>query len=249
MAKMARPGPTKLIQKPINVKTYLARILALVAMSSVFVVSGYAATKITAVPFTITKAGTYISVGDLTLSGTGQTAITVNAGNVVIDLKGFSLGTSDTTFSNTGITVSTGAANVIVQNGSINNFGSGVNLLGPEETVQNLRCESGANGVTVQSTCTSSLIQNCFIAGSGALPASDIGVRLNGCADVVVRNNQIVSENQGGSSSGNNSFIANHIGSCTTGLSMGGTDKYQANVTTLCTTPFSGGTAVGDANN
>jgi hypothetical protein len=125
----------------------------------------------------------------------------------------------------------------------------GVHLAGAEETAQNLRLESAGGGVVAENTCTSSLIQNCFIAGSGALLAADIGVRLNGCADVVVRNNQIVSEEVGGSSSGNNSFIANHIGSCTTGLSMGGTDKYQANVTTLCTTPFSGGTAVGDANN
>jgi hypothetical protein len=183
--------------------------------------------------------------GDLTLSGTGQSAISVNVSNVVIDLKGFTLATSDTTFSNSGITVQVNVTNVTIQNGSIYNFETAVNLLGPEGTVQNVRCESAGNGIAAQNTCTSSLIQNCFIAGTGA----GVGVGLDGCADVVVKNNQIVSENVGGSSSGNNSFIANYIGSCTTGLSLAGTDKYQGNVTTLCTTPFSGGTAVGDENN
>jgi hypothetical protein len=58
-------------------KTYLSRIIAVASMSSLFVMSGYA-TEITAVPFTITKAGTYTFKTNLTYSGTTE-AITVNA--------------------------------------------------------------------------------------------------------------------------------------------------------------------------
>ena len=70
--------------------------------------------------FTISAPGEYKLAANLTLSGTNQTAITVSASNVVVDLNGLTLGTSDQTFSNTGIAVSNGANNVTVQNGSIN---------------------------------------------------------------------------------------------------------------------------------
>lgn len=220
-------------------------ILALATMSSLFVAGSYAATAITSVPFTITASGTYTLTKNLTLSGTNQTAITVNAANVVVDLKGFTLGTSDTTFSNSGITVSTGVAFVTIQDGMINNFGAGVSLFGPEETVQNLSIVTGAFAINVYNSCTSSMIQNCFIAGSG----QNIGIQLSGCADVVVKNNHIVNENQGATSLGNNMFIANYFGSCALGINMSSTDKYQLNVTNACTTGFSGGIAVGNANN
>jgi hypothetical protein len=221
-------------------------ILALASMSSLFVAGSCAATAITSVPFTITASGTYTLTKNLTLSGTNQTAITVNASNVLIDLKGFTLGTNDTTFSNSGITVSAASAFVTIQNGSLNNFGAGVSLFGPEETVQNLSIVTGGPfAVNVYNSCTSTMIQNCFIAGSG----QNIGIQLSGCADVVVKNNHIVNENQGATSQGNNMFIANYFGSCALGINMSSTDKYQLNVTNTCTTGFSGGIAVGNANN
>jgi nitrous oxidase accessory protein NosD len=225
--------------------TYLVRILALVSMSSMLTMSASAKTIIESVPFTITKAGTYVLDGDLTLSGTNQTGITVNASNVVIDLAGFTLTTSDTTLANFGITVSSTATNVTIQNGTITGFGAGVRLLGAQELAQNLRLLSAGTGVYAASSCTASVVQNCFIAG----PGNNNGVLLDGCRDVVVKNNQILFEVTGGNSAGNNSFIANYIGNCQVGLSMSATDKYQANVTNTCETPFVGGTAVGDENN
>jgi hypothetical protein len=91
------PKRDKLIE---NSMTYLVRIFALASMSSMLAMSAFAKTTIESVLFTITKAGTYVLDGDLTLSGTNQTGITVNASNVVIDLTGFILTTSDTTLSN-----------------------------------------------------------------------------------------------------------------------------------------------------
>src|SRR5260370_41838657 len=68
-------------------KTYLARTLALVSISSVFAMSGYATTTIESVPFTITKAATYVFDGNLTLAGTGLYAVTWDASKGEIDLN------------------------------------------------------------------------------------------------------------------------------------------------------------------
>lgn len=214
-------------------------------MSSLFVAGTYAVTTIKSVPFTITKSGTYILTANLTLSGTGQTAIAVNASNVVIDLSGLTLSTSDTTNSNIGIIDSTNSSNVTIQNGSIYSFNPCIHLFGSEETVQNIRLESVGNGILAYGAST--LIQNCFIVGNGT--AEGIGLGTSGSLDVVVKNNLIVSENVGVESHGNNSFIYNWVGSCNVGFNLGSTDKYQGNLTTLCTTTFTGGIAVGDENN
>jgi hypothetical protein len=247
---MKIPPASLSVNRNLLVRTLLAKVrfIAILPMAVLAFLTGavtYGATTITSVPFAINKSGTYVMKTNLTLSGTGESAISVNVSNVVVDLGGFDLATSDTTFSNSGITVQVGVTNVTIQNGLISNFETAVNLLGPEEIVQNLRCESAGNGIACQNTCTSSLIQNCLVAGNG----TGVGVGLSGSADVVVKNNQIVSESTGGYSAGNNSFIANYIGSCVTGLSLSSTDKYQGNVTTLCATPFSGGIEVGTENN
>jgi hypothetical protein len=88
---------------------YLTRILALASVSFILAMSGYA-TTIESVPFTITKTGTYTLDGNLTLSGTNATAITVNASNVVIDLTGFTLknGSGDVNGDNIGISLNGG---------------------------------------------------------------------------------------------------------------------------------------------
>lgn len=225
-------------------KRHSASILALASLLSM---TGFAKTKtvIATVPFTIATAGTYILTANLTLSGTGASAVTVNASNVVIDLSGFTLATSDQTGSNTGITVSSTATNVTIANGKVTGFGIGVTLQGADELVENLRLFNSGPGIEADNPCTSSVIRLCFIAGNGL----NEGVFLNGCSNVMVKNNQFLNEAIGGFSGGNNSFIANYIGNCTTGLQMGATDKYQANVTNTCATPFSGGIAVGNENN
>jgi hypothetical protein len=228
-------------------KTYLARILTLALMSSVFAVSAYA-TTIESVPFTITTSGTYKLDGDLALSGTGQTAIKVHASNVVIDLNGSTISTSDTTLSNLGIVTSSTTTNVTIQNGTIRGFGVDIFLSGGQALVHNLHLLGAATKILAESTCTSSVIQNCFFAGTGTASPSELGIILSG-SSVVVKNNQFLSEYVGCLSSGNNSFIANYIGNCTYGLLMDSSDKYQANVTNQCTTPFTRGIPVGDANN
>src|SRR5258707_2140222 len=146
-------------------KTYLARTLALVSISSVFAMSGYATTTIESVPFTITKAGTYVLDGNLTLSGTGLYAVTVDASNVVIDLNGFTL--KNGTGTNNGILTTSAAMNVTIQDGTITGFSNAVGLQGSEELVQNLRLFNNGNGIEASSS-NFDTIQGCFIVGLGS---------------------------------------------------------------------------------
>ena len=209
------------------------------------VMSGYATTTIESIPFTITKAGTYILDGNLTLSGTGLYAITVNASNVVIDLNGFTL--KNGTGTNNGILTTPTATNVTIQNGTITGFSNAVGLQGSQELVQNLRLFKNGNGIEASSN-NFDTIQGCFIVGLGSTLGN--GVVLPSCSGIVVKNNQIASANVGSAtiSTGGNSFIANQIANCSTGLLLGTGDKYQGNLTNGCTTPFSGGTAIGQEN-
>jgi nitrous oxidase accessory protein NosD len=212
-----------------------------------FCMSGYAATVIKSLPFTITQPGSYALDKNLTMSVNGA-GITVNASSVLIDLKGFSI-TNASGSEADGIYVPVTSSNVTIQNGAISNFGFNVELDGPEATVQNLRSVNSGDGIVPENT-TSCIIQNCFIAGNG----SGVGIFLFGCSDVVVKNNQIVNElygvqSYGEASGGNNWLISNYVGSCTEGFDLFSNDKYQGNVTTLCTTPFTGGIAVGAGNN
>ena len=227
-------------------KTYLTRILALAATAFLLGLTGYAATTITAVPFTITNAGNYALGSDLIYSGAGFTAaITVNANNVVLDLGGFSLYGTGASRAQIGISIS--SLNVTIQNGNISSFDIGVNSEAGFQYVQSLRFFYNDTGVYLSGN--NSTIQNCFIEGNGS---NSVGVLLPGCTNVLVTNCQISDESTGGYSlfsGGGNSFIANQLMNCNTGLSLNAADKYQGNVTVGCTTPFSGGTAAGYENN
>ena len=229
-------------------KNYFA-LLSLSLLSPLYFMCGYAATVITTLPFTITQPGAYVLGKNLTYAGTSN-AITVDASNVLIDLKGFSIPFSGTT-GMSGIVVSSSSSNVTIQNGAVFNFFINISLDGPEATIQNLRLETGETGgggtsVWAFPGATSCIIQNCFIAGNGN---QDDGITVQQCSDVLVKNNHIVAEARGIISSSNNWIVSNYVDSCAIGLSLSPNDKYQGNVTTLCTTPFTGGIAVGTGNN
>src|SRR6516165_12402068 len=90
-------------------------------------------TPITALPYTISAPGTYILLSDLPFSIPGGTAITIAAGNVVLDLQGHKiydvLGTSLNADPNsTGVDIygSNATYPVTVRNGTIDHFDIGV---------------------------------------------------------------------------------------------------------------------------
>lgn len=230
-------------------KTYLTRTLALASTWSLLVMSGYA-TVIESVPYVIHTPGTYTLDGSVSLAPGGGTAIQVNASNVLIDLKGFTLSATDSTPQSLGILVATGTTHITVQNGSINGFEHGISLACTHYVVQNLQFIGGVYGIEASTPSGSGqgLIQDCLFDGAGS-QAEGI---LFECNENVVKNNQILNyygpNGVGVFSNGGNFFIGNSIFNCGHGLSLSSSDKYQSNLTAFCGTPFSGGIAVGDDN-
>jgi Periplasmic copper-binding protein (NosD) len=174
-------------------KIYLTRILALAAVSFLCAMSDYAGT-ITSVPFVIKKSGTYTLDANLTYSGASNTnAITVEASNVVIDLSGFTL-TGTSTTNGIATTTTANVANLTIQDGTITGFFADISLESTQQfLIQNLRLLNQFFGVFATS-CSFSTIQNCFVVGKGSTPT---GINLQSCSGVVVKSNQISSEDYG----------------------------------------------------
>src|SRR5215471_7431381 len=111
-----------------------ARILSLAGVGFLILACGpgaQAQTAITACGKTITEAGNYVVSANLTAAG--QDCITITVSNVAIDLKGKTL-TGDGTHS--GITDGGNAiAYIIVANGTITGFATGIELSGQDAQV------------------------------------------------------------------------------------------------------------------
>jgi hypothetical protein len=243
-------GNAAIYNRQVRHETYVAGILALASMSSLFAVSANATTTIESVPFTITTSGNYILDGNLVLPKTSQTAITVSVSNVEIDFNGFTLTGKGGPNGNQTAIYCQGFNNVTIQNGTITGFALAVNLQsGANEVVQNLQLLNSFAGALLEK-CSYDNIQNCYVEGTGPSNGG-VGFLLDTDLGDVVNNNQIANEGDGcfSSSSFGNLFIANQLTNCSYGLQLVTGDKYAGNLTGLCLTPFSGGTAVGDENN
>lgn len=138
--------------------------------------------------FIITQPGSYYLTADAKPTG-NRNAILVNADNVTIDLRGFSLdGSQDPTGFRAGITCSTPRRNVVVRNGTIRSF-RGYGIIGTFNTsnfedlalidtlggqleiapssgciVRNVRTRA-ASGETGIQLGTNSVIENCTVEG------------------------------------------------------------------------------------
>ena len=84
-------------------------------------------TPISSLPFTISVAGSYYVTTNLSVSSAVD-GITIAADNVAIDLCGFAL--SGPGGLNNGITASGARSNLALRNGTVRNWGTGVNLAG-----------------------------------------------------------------------------------------------------------------------
>ena len=222
-------------------------IVALVSMSSFSEYAKGLETVISSVPFTISTSGTYVLSGNLVYAASNS-AITVKATNVVIDLKGFTLSASDPN-AMAAVFVTKSTEDFAIQNGEINGFNIGLSLNGVLNAARNLKVLACTSGIILDAGdlgfCD---IRNCLIDGNGA-PGGGDGVGISNGRNLV-QNCQILDYDAGvKSENGKNIFIANSIFNCTTGLSMQKSDKYKGNVTSECPTPFAGGIAVGDENN
>ena len=187
---------------------------------------------ISSLPFTISTSGTYILSGNLTFAGPDNMAIQVEASNVVIDLKGFTLSAVSTSSAGSfGIFVFKSTEDFAIQNGEITGFDIGLRLGGVLNAARNLKVLACQFGIVLTAGELGQLgfceIQNCLINGKGA-PSGGAGVSsLNGRN--LVQHCQILDCGIGvDAQDGNNNFIANSIFNCTTGIKMNlKSDKYQ----------------------
>jgi hypothetical protein len=161
------------------------------------VAMGGVGTKITSLPYSITKPGFYYLGGDLTSTGHG---ITVNANDVTIDLMGFSLNFTGTSEYKYGVLM-LGKNNVEIRNGTVRGFSSGINenqTTGYNHRVINVRAVYNAEaGIVLLGNahvikgCTSSY--NYFgivIIGSGKISHcvayhNTIGIQIEGAGNCI----------------------------------------------------------------
>ena len=150
-----------------------------------YVVAGGGAvgTKITSLPYTITKSGFYFLGGDLTSSEQG---ITIKANNVTLDLMGFSLEGSGTWF---GIGLqgpdNLGPDNVEIRNGTIRNFGAGVTYIPITANPKNQRLVNLRINHCVESGADISgknhLVKNCTFSDNGTFGLKLSSGTISGC--------------------------------------------------------------------
>jgi hypothetical protein len=153
-------------------------LLGTVGANAWSVATNVPATAITSIPaggFPITTPGNYYLATNLTV--TGAVGIVVTASEVTIDLNGRTLSGSGPAGFQTGILVS-GGQDVIVQQGDIDNFRTGIFWLpgaagiNAKNRVEDVNFNNNEIGVMSESG-TSNWVKQCVIDGG------DVGVFLN----------------------------------------------------------------------
>lgn len=122
---------------------------------------------ISALPCTISNAGSYYVTGDLT-GNNGAHGITISANNVTLDLNGFSLIGISTAKSGIYRGESPTYNNIVVQNGTVRDWGeSGVDLYyGDNSLVAHLQVFNNASyGIRIREN---SVVTDCNVYGNGA---------------------------------------------------------------------------------
>lgn len=167
----------------------------------VYVQAGGVGTKITALPYTINQPGYYYFGSNLSIALTGaNSAITISANNVTLDLMGFSLTNTNTpSFAAYGISI-TGRQNVEVRNGAIINFQEALqetSASGANHRAINLRFSRNGDAIYLRGNnhlvknCTASnnsygiLINGGTISNCVASNNTNTGIRLTGAGSVL----------------------------------------------------------------
>jgi hypothetical protein len=141
-------------------------------------------TPITSVPFTISSSGYYYLTGNLTTAGGFAIGITVNANDVTIDMRGFTLASPDLT--DYGIFAQPSSSGITVEHGRFNRFAYPLSLGGPGSFVTDVHVRDFSptgTGITV-SGGSGSLIDGCTVTAT--IPGtSGYGIELYGSSGVV----------------------------------------------------------------
>jgi hypothetical protein len=129
-----------------------------------------AQTKITrpsgGLPYKITKSGSYFLGANLAVTTKTTTAIVVNVNYVTINLNGFTISGLGSSSTGTGIDASA-AAGVIIANGTITSYGTGIKL-SSNSTVENVQILNNAtDGINVSGS--SCVVSNSLISGNSGI--------------------------------------------------------------------------------
>jgi parallel beta-helix repeat protein len=165
---------------------------------------GVTATDDPGFPVTIDKSGSYRLTGDLAAGAQDGIQVTNVNFDVDLDLNGFSITGTDSGGTKKGIAV--GVGRLRVHNGTIREFGAGIDLLGItlplSMTVEAIRVEQ--NGIGVRSGENTTIVDSVAVANAVYGFALGSHAIVRGC--VAAYNSVGVVTDQGALVSGNNVF-------------------------------------------
>ena len=213
-------------------------------------------TAVTTIPATISSPGVYCLTGDLdgTSVGNGQ-AITIDADNVTLDLKGHTL-KGPTTLLNTGIFVKDGHRNVTIRNGTVLAFDQQIRETGRGNVIEDMRLDGGYE-YPIVSNGQGALIRRNFVVNFRIG-----GIAVSGAHSHVI-DNDIACDSCSGffgiEVAGENHFVVDNRITATdvcgvrvingAGQVIGGAgNKIRDNIVNLAATPYCGGVDVGNNN-
>jgi len=161
-------------------------------------------TKITSLPYTINNPGFYYLTGNLSTTGTGS-AISINVGNVTLDLMGFCL-TGPSKASGTGIAIQPGANGVEVRNGSLSNFLSGVfgDWADPTASRRLANLRVSGCGTGIEERGDGSIITGCEVTGNAT------GIVCNSWGGIIEKNTASNNTNTGFNLEGFSGAVTNN---------------------------------------
>jgi hypothetical protein len=205
--------------------------------------SARAQVVISRLPHTIKKPGVYILTKDIAYSGS-TFAIDVESSDVAVNFQGFKIQGPGASGTVTGVMIgnSTSSYNVTIQDGTIEDFGVGIDLnsnlsaVSSGGQIQNMRViNTGSHGIEItQSLCViyNNVISQCT------------GTGIQGFGYLLLSGNQLVGCAVGVQVYGAGYLTGNFANNCTTGFDLetsgGLVGAARFNTTTNCATPFTG---------
>lgn len=149
--------------------------------------------EITSVPITIEAEGIYCLMKNLDYSGTTGLAIDIEADNVTVDLNGWKLeGPAVTSLPNSSGIYAFDQQNVIVRNGTVKGFSSGVAILGPDSRgsiVEGIRAYQNAiTGIRVDGAGNIVRQNQVFETGGIGTDTYATGISVTGSNNQVLHN-------------------------------------------------------------
>lgn len=214
----------------------------------------------------ISDPGSYYLTGNLTIPGDSFDAIDIDANNVTLDLRGFTImSTKKIASNNTGVSANfIGVTNVTIRNGNIVGFVYGVLSRADQTTIENMTISDSrmrainvlGNGSNSFSTVIrNNVIYNTTESQNGNPNNPATGILLQAGANGVIEGNVItgVFGSGGQTSIGIDvegatyaQVVNNRIANSVNGIQFLGPGSYRDNITSLVTNAYTGGTNLGN---